>query len=133
MSITSEFKEFAMKGNVVDMAVGVVVGAAFGKIVSSLVGDVITPVIGKLVGGVNFSDLATNLGADPKGVPVLVKYGVFLQSIFDFLIIAFVLFLALRGINKLKKPAPAAPAAPVAPSRQEVLLEEIRDALKAQR
>ncbi len=132
MSITSEFKEFAMKGNVVDMAVGVVVGAAFGKIVSSLVGDVITPVIGKLIGGVNFSDLAVSLGADPKGVQVLVKYGVFLQSIFDFLIIAFVLFLALRGINRLKKPAPAAAAAP-APTRQEVLLEEIRDALKAQR
>ncbi len=133
MSITGEFKEFAMKGNVVDMAVGVVVGAAFGKIVSSLVGDVITPVIGKLVGGVNFSDLAANLGADPNGVPVLIKYGVFLQSIFDFVIIAFVLFLALRGINKLKKPAAAAPAAAPAPSRQEVLLEEIRDALKAQR
>src|SRR5487761_2142703 len=122
-----------MKGNVVDMAVGIVVGVAFGKIISSLVGDVITPVLGKVIGGVNFSDFAVSLGVDPKGVPVLVKYGVFLQSIFDFLIIAFVLFLALRGINKLKKPAPAAPAAPVAPSRQEVLLEEIRDALKAQR
>lgn len=133
MSIAGEFKEFAMKGNVVDMAVGVVVGAAFGKIVSSIVGDVITPVLGKLIGGVNFSDLAVSLGADPKGLPVLVKYGVFLQSVFDFIIIAFVLFLALRGINKLKKPAPAAPAAPVAPSRQEVLLEEIRDALKGQR
>lgn len=129
MSLASEFKEFAMKGNVVDMAVGVIVGVAFGKIVSSLVADVVTPVLGKVIGGVNFSDLAISLGADPKGVPVLVKYGVFLQSIFDFLVIAFVLFLVLRGINKLKKPAVvAAPAPP--PSRQEVLLEEIRDALR---
>lgn len=133
MSVVSEFKEFAMKGNVVDMAVGVIVGVAFGKIVSSLIADVITPVLGKLIGGVNFTDLAISLGADPKGAAVLVKYGVFLQSIFDFLVIAFVLFLALRGINKLKKPAPAAAAPPAAPSRQEVLLEEIRDALRNQR
>jgi large conductance mechanosensitive channel len=131
MSIGSEFKEFAMKGNVVDLAVGVIVGAAFGKIVSSLVGDVIMPVLGKAIGGVNFSDFALSLGLDPKGAPVLVKYGVFLQSIFDFLIIAFVLFLAIRGINKLKKPAPvAADAPPPPPTRQEVLLEEIRDALR---
>jgi large conductance mechanosensitive channel len=130
MSIGSEFKEFAMKGNVVDLAVGVIVGGAFGKIVSSLVGDVVTPVLGKMIGGVNFTDLAITLGNDPKGAPVLVKYGVFLQSIFDFLIIAFVLFLAIRAINKLKKPAPeAAPAEPPPPPRQEVLLEEIRDAL----
>jgi large conductance mechanosensitive channel len=132
MSIASEFKEFAMKGNVVDLAVGVIVGGAFGKIVSSLVGDVITPVLGKLIGGVNFTDLTISLGNDPKGVPVLVKYGVFLQSIFDFAIIAFVIFMALRAINNLKKPAPAAvDAPPPPPPRQEVLLEEIRDALKA--
>ncbi|HUX73054.1 MAG TPA: large-conductance mechanosensitive channel protein MscL [Steroidobacteraceae bacterium] len=130
MSIAGEFKEFAMKGNVVDMAVGVIVGAAFGKIVSSLVSDVITPVLGKMIGGVKFTDLAISLGADPKGALVLVKYGVFIQSIFDFLIIAFVLFVALRGINKLKKPAPAAAAAT---PRQEVLLEEIRDALRGKR
>jgi large conductance mechanosensitive channel len=129
MSIASEFKEFAMKGNVVDMAVGVIVGAAFGKIVSSLVGDVITPVLGKAIGGVNFTDLAASLGADPKGAPVLLKYGVFLQSIFDFIIIAFVLFIALRGINKLKKPAPAAAAAPPPPTNEEVLLGQIRDLL----
>lgn len=134
MSLASEFKEFAMKGNVVDMAVGVVVGAAFGKIVSSLVADVITPVLGKVIGGVNFGDLAVSLGADPKGVAVLLKYGVFLQSIFDFVVIAFVLFLALRGINKLKKPAAAAaPAEPPPPSREEILLQEIRDALRASR
>ncbi len=127
MSLGSEFKEFAMKGNVVDMAVGVIVGAAFGKIVSSLVGDVIMPFIGKLTGGVNFSDLALSLGNDPAGKPVLVKYGSFIQTVFDFLIIAIVIFIAIRGINKLKKPDPAAVAPP--PPRSEVLLEEIRNAL----
>jgi large conductance mechanosensitive channel len=130
MSIASEFKEFAMKGSVVDLAVGVVVGAAFGKIVSSLVGDVIMPPIGLLIGGINFSDLAVTLGTDPKGAPVLLKYGAFLQTVFDFLIIAIVIFVAVKGINKLKKPpAPAADAPPAPPPRQEVLLEEIRDAL----
>jgi large conductance mechanosensitive channel len=130
MSIASEFKEFAMKGSVVDLAVGVVVGAAFGKIVSSLVGDVIMPPIGLLIGGINFSDLAVTLGTDPKGAPVLLRYGAFLQTVFDFLIIAFVIFIAVKGINRLKKPpAPAADAPPAPPPRQEVLLEEIRDAL----
>ena len=127
MGIATEFKEFAMKGNVVDMAVGVIIGTAFGKIVSSFVADVLMPPLGQLIGGVNFSDLALALGMDPKGQPVLLEYGVFLQAVFDFLIIAFVLFMALRGINSLKKPAPA--AAPPAPPRQEVLLQEIRDAL----
>ena len=127
MSIASEFKEFAMKGNAVDLAVGVIVGAAFGKIVSSLVADVIMPPIGLMVGGINFSDLAVTLGMDPKGAPVLLKYGSFLQTIFDFLIIAFVIFMAIKGINKLKKPP--APAAAAPPPRQEVLLEQIRDAL----
>jgi large conductance mechanosensitive channel len=127
VSIGSEFKEFAMKGNVVDLAVGVIVGAAFGKIVSSIVGDVIMPPLGLLIGGVNFSDFAVTLGTDPKGAPVLLKYGAFLQAIFDFLIIAAVIFIAVRGINKLKKPPP--PAADAPPPRQEVLLEEIRDAL----
>ena len=127
MSIGSEFKEFAMKGNVVDLAVGVIVGAAFGKIVSSFVGDIIMPPLGLLIGGINFSDLAVTLGTDPKGAPVLLKYGAFLQTVFDFLIIAFVIFMALRGINSLKKPPVAAADAP--PPRQEVLLEEIRDAL----
>jgi large conductance mechanosensitive channel len=128
MSVASEFKEFAMKGNVVDLAVGVIVGAAFGKIVSSLVGNVVMPVLGKLVGGFNFADLAISLGNDPAGKPVAITYGLFLQSIFDFVIIALVLFLAIRGINRLKKPAPAAPAAPP-PSREEQLLIEIRDLL----
>ena len=128
MSISSEFKEFAMKGNVVDLAVGVIVGAAFGKIVSSFVGDVVMPPLGLLVGGINFTDLAVTLGTDPKGAPVLLKYGAFLQTIFDFMIIALVIFLAVRGINQLKKPP--APAVDAPQPRQEVLLEEIRDALR---
>ncbi len=127
MSFVSEFKEFAMKGNVVDMAVGVIIGGAFGKIISSLVGDVLMPAIGKAVGGVNFSDMAVQLGTDPAGQAVLIKYGAFVQTVFDFLIIALVIFLALKGLNKLKKPAAA--AAPAAPPRQEVLLEEIRNLL----
>ena len=129
MSIGSEFKEFAMKGNVVDLAVGVIIGAAFGKIVSSLVGDIIMPALGKVIGGINFSDLALSLGKDPTGKDVLIKYGSFIQTIFDFTIIAIVLFLAIKGINKLKKPVPEAPAAPAPPPRSEVLLEEIRNLL----
>jgi large conductance mechanosensitive channel len=129
VGIASEFKEFAMKGNVVDLAVGVVIGTAFGKIVSSFVADVIMPPIGVLIGGINFSDLALQVGTDPKGAPVLLKYGSFIQTIFDFIIIAFVIFIALKGINKLKKPPPPAPDAP--PPRQEVLLEQIRDAIVA--
>ena len=127
MSIGSEFKEFAMKGNVVDLAVGVIIGAAFGKIVASFVGDILMPPLGMLLGGINFTDLAATLGTDPKGAPVLLKYGAFLQTVVDFLIIAFVIFMAIRAINKLKKPPVAAVAVP--PPRQEVLLQEIRDAL----
>jgi large conductance mechanosensitive channel len=127
VSIGSEFKEFAMKGNVIDLAVGVVIGTAFGKIVSSFVGDVIMPPLGVLIGGLNFSEFALKVGVDPKGAPVLLKYGTFLQTMIDFLIIAVVIFIAVRGINKLKKPPPPAPDAP--PPRQEVLLEQIRDAL----
>ena len=127
MSIAGEFKEFAMKGSVVDLAVGVIIGAAFGKIVSSLVGDIIMPPLGLLIGGFNFSDMAVTLGTDPKGAPVLLKYGAFLQTTFDFLIIAIVIFIAIRGINRLKKPPP--PAADAPPPRQEVLLEQIRDAI----
>ncbi len=127
MSLGSEFKEFAMKGSVVDLAVGVIIGAAFGKIVSSLVGDIFMPILGKAIGGINFSDLAVSLGKDPAGKDVLVKYGSFVQTVFDFLVIAIVLFAAIKGLNALKKPSPA--AAPPAPPRQEVLLEEIRDLL----
>jgi large conductance mechanosensitive channel len=130
MSFGSEFKEFAMKGNVIDLAVGVVIGGAFGKIVSSMVGDLIMPPLGKAIGGVNFSDLGTSLGLGPDGqTEVILKWGAFLQTLFDFLIIALVLFIAIRGLNKLKKPDPAAPPPP--PPAQEVLLTEIRDLLKA--
>ena len=129
MGLGAEFKEFAMKGNVVDLAVGVIIGAAFGKIVSSLVGDVFMPTLGKVIGGVNFSDLAATLGKDPTGKEVLIKYGAFLQTIFDFIIIALVLFLVIKGINRLKRPPPAVVAPPAAPARSEVLLEEIRDLL----
>jgi large conductance mechanosensitive channel len=130
VGLASEFKEFAMKGNVVDLAVGVIIGAAFGKIVSSLVGDIFMPTLGKVIGGVNFSDLAVTLGKDPTGKEVLIKYGSFLQTIFDFLIIAFVLFFTIKAINRLKKPqASDTPAPPPPPPKSEVLLEEIRDLL----
>jgi large conductance mechanosensitive channel len=129
MSLGSEFKEFAMKGNVIDLAVGVVIGAAFGKIVAALVADLFMPPIGLLIGGINFSDLAVKLGMDPAGKPVLLKYGDFGQTILEFLIIAFVIFLLVKGINSLKRPPPPAPAAPPAPSREELLLTEIRDLL----
>jgi large conductance mechanosensitive channel len=126
-SLANEFKEFAMRGNVIDLAVGVVIGGAFGTIVSSLVNAVIMPVIGILTSGHDFSELALRLGTDSKGAAVLLRYGVFVQSVVNFLIIAAVLFAAIKGINALKKPAPA--AAPAAPPRQEVLLEEIRNLL----
>ena len=129
MSLASEFKEFAMKGNVVDLAVGVIIGAAFGKVVSSLVGDMFMPVLGKLIGGVNFSDMAIGLGKDPTGKDVLVKYGAFIQSIFDFTIIALALFATIKFINRLKRPHAPPPAPPAPPPKSEVLLEEIRDLL----
>jgi len=130
MSFASEFKEFAVKGNVIDLAVGVVIGGAFGKIVSSMVDAIIMPVVGVLTGGVNFSSLALTIATGPKGEPVLLKYGAFIQSVVDFLIVAFVIFIAIRGINRLKRPAPpAADAPPPPPPRSEVLLEEIRNLL----
>jgi large conductance mechanosensitive channel len=128
MSIAKEFKEFAMKGNVVDMAVGVVIGGAFGKIVSSFVGDVVMPLLGKLVGGVNFTDLALDLGAGPSGEPVLLRYGAFLQTAFDFLIIAAAIFMAVKAINRLKAPPPAPP--PSETPADVALLTEIRDLLR---
>ncbi len=129
MSIVQEFKEFAMKGNVVDMAVGIIIGGAFGKIVSSLVGAVLMPAIGMLMGGVDFAGLSAVLGTDSKtGEPVAIMYGQFIQAVIDFLIIAAVIFMALKGINKMKKPPAPAPAA--VPPREEVLLTEIRDLLK---
>jgi large conductance mechanosensitive channel len=130
MSIIQEFKEFAVRGNVIDMAVGVIVGTAFGKIVSSFVSDVVMPPIGVLLGGVNFSDLAFTIkevaGTSPA---VVMAYGKFTQTVIDFVIIAFVIFTVVRLINSLKKKAEAAPPAP---SKQELLLAEIRDLLKKQ-
>lgn len=137
MGMVSEFKEFAMRGNVVDLAVGVVIGAAFGKIVASLVNDIIMPAVGYLVGGVNFSDLAFELkpasvdAAGAEVAAVLVKYGAFIQTIVDFLIIAFAIFVAVKVINSLKRKEEAAPAAPAEPSAEVKLLTEIRDALKS--
>jgi len=130
MSLASEFKEFAMKGNVIDLAVGVVIGAAFGKIVSSLVNDVIMPPIGLAIGNVDFKDLAYRIGTNPAGEPVLFKYGLFIQTVLEFTIIAFALFMLIKGINRLKRPHPAAPPAePPPPSKEEQLLTEIRDLL----
>jgi len=130
MSFVSEFKEFAMRGNVLDLAVGVVIGGAFGKIVSSLVGDVVMPALSPVLGSVNFSDLAVKVSTDSQGKAVLLKYGAFLQTIFEFIIIAFSIFVVLKGINQLKRPAPpAAGAPPPPPSMTEALLQEIRDLL----
>jgi large conductance mechanosensitive channel len=131
MSILKEFKDFAVKGNVVDMAVGIIIGAAFGKIISSLVGDVIMPPIGVLLGGVDFSNLSIVVReAVEKKPAVLISYGKFLQTVIDFTIIAFAIFMAVKGMNSLKKKEAEAPAAPAAPTNQELLLAEIRDLLK---
>ena len=141
MGFIKEFKEFAMKGNVMDMAVGVIIGGAFGKIVSSLVDDVLMPIIGKLTGGVSFVDLFVTLGdgdyktlaAAKEAGAAVIAYGQFIQNIVDFLIVAFCIFLMLKGINKMNRkkeePKPAEPAAPKGPTQEE-LLAEIRDLLK---
>lgn len=134
-----DFKEFAMKGNVLDMAIGVIIGGAFGKIVTSLVSDVLMPPLGLLMGKVDFSSLFINLSGTPQpsltaakaaGAPT-VNYGVFLQTVFDFTIIAFVIFMLVKQINRFKKEAPPAP--PAGPTNEEKLLMEIRDALKERR
>lgn len=138
MSMAQEFKEFVLRGNVVDLAVGVIIGGAFGKIVDSLVKDVLMPPIGLLLGGVDFRHLYVNLGSDAHesleaaekaGAP-LIKYGAFINNAVDFLIIAFALFVAIKAINKLKRAQPPAPPAPAAPPEDILLLREIRDALK---
>ncbi len=127
MSIIDEFKTFAMRGNVVDLAVGIIIGGAFGKIVSSVVADVIMPPIGMLVGGVNFTSLAITLKeAVGKAPAVTLNYGNFLQAIFDFLIVAFSVFMLVKAINSLQKKEKEAPP----PPKQEILLEEIRDILR---
>jgi large conductance mechanosensitive channel len=131
-----EFRDFAMRGNVLDMAIGVIIGGAFGKIVSSLVSDVLMPPIGLLMGKVDFSSLFLNLSGTPQpsltaakaaGAPTI-NYGVFLQATFDFIIIAFVIFMLVKQVNRFKKEAPPAP--PAGPTNEEKLLMEIRDALK---
>ncbi len=138
MSFIQEFKDFAMRGNVVDLAVGVVIGGAFGKIVDSLVKDIIMPMVGALMGGTDFKQLYINLGstaydtmelAEKAGAP-LIKYGLFINSMVDFLIIAFAIFVAVKAINSLKRKEEAAPAAPAPTPEDVVLLREIRDALK---
>ncbi|HEX8980365.1 MAG TPA: large conductance mechanosensitive channel protein MscL [Parasulfuritortus sp.] len=138
MSIIQEFKVFAMRGNVVDMAVGVIIGGAFGKIVTSLVQDVVMPPIGKLLGGVDFKSLYLDLGnggyaslaeAEKAGAPII-KYGVFINSVVDFFIIAVVIFLVVKGINSLKRAEPAAPDEPPPTPEEILLLREIRDSLK---
>ena len=131
MGMMQEFKTFAMRGNVVDMAVGIIIGGAFGKIVSSLVADVIMPPIGVLIGGVNFSNLVIIIkDAVSDTAAVTINYGKFIQTVFDFLIIAFVIFMVIKGMNSLKKKEEETPAQPPAPSKEEKLLIEIRDAIR---
>ena len=132
MSMMSEFKAFAMRGNVVDMAVGIVIGGAFGKIVSSFVADVLMPPIGLLVGNVDFSDLSVTLKQAAEGAEaVTLNYGMFIQTIIDFVIIAFAIFMVVKAMNSMKKKEEAAPEEPPKPSKEEVLLTEIRDALRS--
>lgn len=132
MTIVKEFKEFALKGNMVDIAVGIIIGAAFGKIVSSLVNNIIMPPLGMIIGGVNFTNLAIVLGTGAiDGKPVLFEYGTFLQTVFDFLIVAIAIFAVVKGINKMKKKEAAAPEAVQTISSTDQLLIEIRDSLKA--
>jgi large conductance mechanosensitive channel len=131
MSMIQEFKKFAMRGNVVDMAVGIIMGAAFGKIVSSFVADVIMPPIGLLIGGVNFTNLAITIkDAVGETAAVTINYGKFIQNIFDFLIIAVAIFMAIKAMNSIMKKEEEAPAPPPAPTKEELLLTEIRDILK---
>jgi len=128
MSLIQEFKAFAARGNVIDMAVGIIIGAAFGKIVSSFVGDVIMPPIGLILGGVDFSDLAVTLKAAEGATPaVVIAYGKFIQTIIDFLIISFAIFMGLKAINTLKKKQEEEAAAPAGPTKDQELLTEIRD------
>ncbi|HEY0287013.1 MAG TPA: large-conductance mechanosensitive channel protein MscL [Pseudomonas sp.] len=133
MGVLSEFKAFAVKGNVVDMAVGIIIGAAFGKIVSSFVGDVIMPPLGLLIGGVDFSDLAVTLRpAEGAAAAVVLSYGKFIQTVIDFIIVAFAIFVGVKAINRLKREEAKQPTLPPTPTKEELLLGEIRDLLKEQ-
>ena len=131
MKMIQEFKAFAVRGNVVDMAVGIIIGAAFGKIVTSAVADIVTPPLGLMIGGVDFSDLAITLRDAVGDKPaVMLAYGKFIQAAFDFAIVAFAVFLLVKGVNHLKRKEAEAPSAPPTPSKEELLLTEIRDLLK---
>ena len=131
MGMMKEFKAFAMRGNVMDVAIGIIIGAAFGKIVASLVADLIMPPIGLLIGGVNFTDLSVVLReAAGETAAVTLNYGTFIQTLLDFVIVAFAIFMMIKGMNTLSRKKAQAPAAPPAPSAEEVLLGEIRDLLK---
>ncbi len=131
MGMVKEFKEFAVKGNVVDMAVGIIIGGAFGTVVKSFVDDVMMPPLGMLMGKVDFKHLALTLQpAEGETAAVTLNYGAFIQTTVDFLIVAFAIFLVVKAMNSMKKKEEAAPAAPAAPSKEEVLLTEIRDALR---
>lgn len=131
MGMLKEFKEFAVKGNVVDMAVGIIIGVAFGKIVSSFVADLVMPSLGMLIGGVDFSNLAITLRAAAEGrEAVTLNYGAFIQTVFDFIIVAFAIFIAVKAINRMKRKEEAAPAPSPVPTNEEKLLTEIRDLLK---
>ena len=131
MSMMKEFRDFAMRGNVVDMAVGIVIGAAFGKIITAFVNGVLMPPIGLLVGGVDFSELSMTLQeASGEVAAVTLNYGAFIQTVVDFIIIAFAIFMVVKAMNKMKKKEEAKPAAPPKPSAEENLLTEIRDLLK---
>ena len=131
MSLIKEFKEFAVKGNVIDMAVGIIIGAAFGKIITSLVEDIIMPPIGYVMGGMDFSNLKLVIKEATENAPaVAIKYGVFINVIINFTIVAFAMFMLINAMNQLKKKEAAAPSAPPTPSTQELLLMEIRDILK---
>jgi large conductance mechanosensitive channel len=133
MGMMKEFKEFAMRGNVIDMAVGIVLGAAFGAIVSSFVADVLTPPLGMLLGGMDFTTMNIVLKEAVGETPaVTLNYGVFFQRVLDFIFIAFAIFMVVKGMHNMKRKKEEAPAAPPAPPAQEVLLTEIRDLLKKQ-
>ncbi|HNS18098.1 MAG TPA: large-conductance mechanosensitive channel protein MscL [Bacteroidales bacterium] len=131
MGMMKEFKEFAMKGNVMDMAIGIIIGAAFGKIVSSFVGDILMPPIGLLFGNMDFADIAVTLKQAVGDTPaVTMKIGQFINYLIDFLIVALAIFMVVKGLNSMKKKQEAAPAPPPEPTKEETLLKEIRDLLK---
>jgi large conductance mechanosensitive channel len=131
MTIVKEFRDFAVKGNMIDMAVGIIIGSAFGKLVTSLVNDIIMPPLGQIIGGVNFAGLKLTIGSPIEGKePVTINYGNFIQTAVDFLIVAWAIFMVIKVLNRLKRKEEAAPAAPAAPTKDQLLLTEIRDLLK---